>query len=44
LGIVAEIIAKSWQTGKMQNNILSLLGFKQVGEFIEIDNNDDDRG
>jgi hypothetical protein len=37
LGIVAEIIATSLQTGKKQNNLLLLLAFKQVGEFFEVD-------
>ena len=31
-GIVADIIAKSRQTGEKQTNLLSLLGLKQVNE------------
>jgi hypothetical protein len=38
------IIAKSQQNGKKQNNLLLLMGFKQVGEFLKADDDDNDRG
>jgi hypothetical protein len=39
-----EIIAKSQQTGKKENKLLLLMGFKQVGEFLKGDDDDNDRG
>jgi hypothetical protein len=43
-GIVADIIAKSRQTGENQTNLLSLLELKQVGEFLKVDDDDNNKG